>query len=282
MITCDVALPYSVYGSLVPQAPKAAKKKEKTAKPAPKPVEAIVAPAVEDEADGEGEGPAEKRAPKRLPQNSLKLQFAGELVLVKNPQRDLSGLFRRYEALFEAFANMERPERLINYKFISALMLTSHAKKSTTVEEKKRLFDMKNKLYVNLANDREVRRKLAFRYLVSKNFRVTDFCADCVKRNTEADIKRHNWKFCKNCKIDRNFYNVLSMHHKFNDGSATLFLSNDLIPEVKGLQIKKKGKLEEVKEEALFQRYHYNVRNLDAFDLKSVLDWHAKLVALKP
>lgn len=266
-----------VIGTLVPQAPKAAKKKDKADKPAVKAPDPAPAP----EADDEGDEASEKKAPKRLPQNSLKLQFAGELVLVRNPQRDLSGLFRRYEALFEAFANMDRTERLINYKFINALMLTSHAKKSTTVEEKKKLFDMKNKLYVNLANDREVRRKLAFKYLVSKNFRVTEFCADCVKRNTEADIKRHNWKFCKNCKIDRNFYNVLSMHHKFNDGSATLFLSNDLLPEIKGLQIKKKGKLEEVKEEALFQRYHYNVRNLDAFDLKSVLDWHTKLVALK-
>ena len=48
--------------------------------------------------------PAKKQA-KRLPQGSLKLQFAGELVLVRNPTRDLAGLFRRYEALFEAFLN---------------------------------------------------------------------------------------------------------------------------------------------------------------------------------
>jgi hypothetical protein len=222
---------------------------------------------------------ASAKGPKRVPQGLLKLQFAGELVLVRNPDRDLSGLFRRYEALFEAFANMERPERLVNYKFLNALMLTSHAKKATSVEEKKRLFELKNALYLNLANDRETRKKLAFRYLVSKNFRVTEFCADCVKRNTEADIKRHNWKFCKQCKIDRNFYNVLSMHHKFKDGSSTLFLSNDLIEQVRGLQIKKKGKLEDTKEEALFQRYHYNVRNLDAFELKSVLDWHKRLTA---
>lgn len=223
-----------------------------------------------------------RRPPKRVPQGLLKLQFAGELVLVRNPDRDLSGLFRRYEALFEAFANMERPERLLNYRFLNALMLTSHAKKATTVEDKKRLFDMKNKLFLTLANDRDARRKVAFKYLVSKNFRVTDFCAECVKRNTEADLKRHNWKFCKNCKIDRNFYNVLSMHHKFKDGSSTLFLSNDLIEQVKGLQLKKKGKLDDVTEESQFQRYHYNVRNLDAFELKSVLDWHAKLVASAP
>jgi hypothetical protein len=232
-----------------------------------------------NETESQDNSAAEKKPAKRLPQHSLKLQFAGELVLVRNPARDLAGLFRRYEALFEAFANMERPERLINYKFINALMLTSHAKKAASVEEKKRLFDMKNRVFLNLANDREVRKKVAFKYLVSKNFRVTEFCEECVKKNTEAGIKRHNWKFCKNCKIDRNFYNVLSMHHKFKDGSATLFLSNDLIEQVKGLQIKKRGKLEETKEEALFQRYHYNVRNLDAIDLKSVGDWHNKLMA---
>ena len=223
-----------------------------------------------------------RKTPKRVPQGLLKLQFAGELVLVRNPDRDLSGLFRRYEALFEAFANMERPERVLNYKFLNALMLTSHAKKAANVEDKKHLFDMKNRVYLSLANDREARRKVAFKYLVSKNFRVTEFCAACIARNTEADLKRHNWKFCKACKIDRNFYNVLSMHHKFKDGSATLFLSNDLIEQVKGLQMKKKGKLEEITEEALYQRYHYNVRNLDAFELKSVLDWHTKLVAAAP
>jgi hypothetical protein len=219
------------------------------------------------------------KGPKRIPPGLLKLQFAGELVLVKCPDRSLAGLFRRYEALFEAFANMDRPERLINYKFMNALILTSHAKKTTNLDDKKKLFDMKNDLYLNLANDRETRKKLAFRYLMSKNFRVTEFCDECVKRNTEAGLKRHNWKFCKKCTIDRNFYNVLSMHHKFKDGSATLFLSHDLVEKVKNLQLKKKGKLEETKEEALFQRYHYNVRNLDAFELKGVLDWYKKLMA---
>ena len=224
---------------------------------------------------------AESTAPKpakRLPRGSLKLQFAGELVLVRNAMRDLAGLFRRYEALFESFANMERPERIINYRFLNALMLTSHAKKSESPEERKHLFDLKNKLFLSMANDRELRRKLAFKYLVSKHFRVTEFCAECTAKNTADGTKRHLWKFCKSCKIDRNFYNVVSMHHKFNDGSATLFLSNDLMPELKGLQITKKGKLEEVEEEAQFQRYHYNVRNLDAVDLSSVLEWNKRLL----
>jgi hypothetical protein len=255
--------------------------KRKKSEPASKADAAAPArPAAPDKAPGgDGEGAADaKKAPKRVPPGRLKLMFAGELVLVKNPDRDLAGLFRRYEALFEAFANMEKPERILNYKLLSALMLTSHAKKAVALEDKKRLFDLKNRIYLHLANDRDARRKLAFMYLTSKNFRVTEFCEACVAKNTEAGLKRHNWKFCKSCKIDRNFYNVLSMHHKFKDGSATIFLSNDLVPEVKGLQVKKKGKLDDITEEALFQRYHYNVRNLDAFELKSVEDWVKRLI----
>jgi hypothetical protein len=216
---------------------------------------------------------------KRFPPNSIKLVFAGELVMAKTPNRDLSGLFRRYEAIFENFANMPKEERLINYKLFAALILTSHAKKATGVEEKKKLFDYKNNLFVTLANDREARRKLNFMYLVSKNFRVIKFCAGCEKRNSAEKLDRHQWKFCKDCELDRNFYNVLSMHHKFKEGSSTLYLSNDLMEKVKGLNIKKKGKLEDMQEEAQFQKYHYNVRNLDAFELESVLQWYKRLNA---
>ena len=220
-------------------------------------------------------------APKRVPPGSIKLQLAGELVLVRNPRPDLSGLFRRYEALFETFANMPRPERLINYKFLNALMLTSHAKKLTTVEERRRLFDLKNALYFDLANDREVRRKVTFKYLESKQFRVVSYCPACQATNEATPTKRHQWKFCRDCTVDRNFYNVLSMQHKFASGSATLFLSNEHVTKIPDLQLRKPGRLEDVTEEAVFDRYHYNVKNLDAIDLASILAWHARLVAAK-
>ncbi|MCX6116008.1 MAG: hypothetical protein NT027_00560, partial [Proteobacteria bacterium] len=48
--------------------------------------------------------PDQKRL-KKLAMGSLKLQFAGDLVLVKNPQKVSSGLFKRYTELFEAIAN---------------------------------------------------------------------------------------------------------------------------------------------------------------------------------
>jgi hypothetical protein len=44
-------------------------------------------------------GSSAEKKPKRLASGSLKLQFAGDLILVKNPQRSLSGLFKRYAAL---------------------------------------------------------------------------------------------------------------------------------------------------------------------------------------
>jgi hypothetical protein len=218
------------------------------------------------------------KGPKRIPASSLKFQFAGDMVMVRNPDRNLSGLFRRYEALLEMLANMDREERLLNYRFMIGLILTSHAKKVEKLEDKKRLFDMKNKMFIRIANDRSARKFLAFKYLVSKNFRVIDFCESCVKTNTDAGNKRHNWKFCDKCKLDRDFYNVLSMHHKFKDGYMTLYLSNDLIEQIKGLNVKRKGKLEDTKEEASFERYHYNVRNLDAFDLETTLTWYEKLI----
>ncbi|MCX6116521.1 MAG: hypothetical protein NT027_03195, partial [Proteobacteria bacterium] len=72
------------------------------------------------------------------------------------------------------------------------------------------------------------------------------------------------------CKVDHNFYNLLSMEVKFQGGYARLFLSNDQIPLLKGLKLPRKVKAGDLSEEAVFERYHYNSRNLDAIDLSSV------------
>jgi hypothetical protein len=215
---------------------------------------------------------------KRIPAESITLQFAGELILPRLPDKNLPGLFRRYEALFEKFANMNRVQRYLNYKMVNGLMLTSFAKKTKDAAQKKQLFELKNKIFLSLANDREARRMLAFKYLTTKNFRVIAFCSECEKKNAEGKTPKHQWKFCTKCKVDRNFYNVLSMHHKFDQGSTTLFLSNDLIPKVRGLKLRGKGDLKDFDEEARFDKYHYNVRNLDAFSLNSVLEMHNRIM----
>jgi hypothetical protein len=255
--------------------PSAGKAASKTA---PKP-EKISAP-VRKSAVSKLEPADKKTGPKRIPPGSIQLQFAGELILVKSPDRKLAGLFRRYEALFETFANMERAERILNYKFINALMLTSYAKKTTDLTTKKKLFDLKNELFLDIANNIETRRKVAFKYMTSRNFRVIQFCDPCIAKNTESKLDRHLWKFCPKCQVDRNFYNLLSMQHKFPEGSATLFLSNDLVPKVVNLTALHKGRLGDAKEEAIFQRYQYNTKNLDAFSLDAVMKMHAKLLKM--
>ena len=233
------------------------------------------------------EGATSKSAPvrpttslKRLAAGSLQLQFAGSLVLVKISDKDSLGLFRRYEALFEHYANIQVVRRLISYKMICGLALTSHAKKTSDKLIKKQLFDRKNELFFDLANNRDLREHLEFRYLRSHQFRVSEFCDECRKRNEASKLSKHEWKFCKNCKLDRNFYNVLAMRYKEGEGSITLFLSHDLIAKLDdGLRVEKKGKLANFKEEAVIGRYHYNVRNLDAIALTSVVTWHERLLS---
>lgn len=208
---------------------------------------------------------------KRMPVGKIQLMFAGDLILAQCPDMNLSGLFKRYKVLFEMLANLERDERILNYKMINALMLTSHAKKTEDPELKKDLFAKKNEIFMNIANNFELRKKVKFTYLTSKNFRITKYCASCTKKNEEEKLKKFNWKFCKNCEFDRKFYNVVSMVHKFNNGGACIFLSNDLVDQLPFKKFKFQGKLEETAEEATFLNYHYNVKNLDSISVESTL-----------
>ena len=215
---------------------------------------------------------------KRIPQGGIQLQFAGGLIQARCRDGEFSGLFRRYSAIFEAFANMDRDERLVNYKFLNALMLTSYAKKALDQESKRELFNKKNELFFDIAENPEQRKKVEFKYLISKNFRVIKFCVNCTDKNEKEGVAKHDWKFCKNCKIDRNFYNLLSMQHHYSGGSASIFLSNDLIVKLPVKSFKHTGKVEDLREEARFQNYCYSTKNLDAVDLPSVLEMHSRIL----
>ena len=217
--------------------------------------------------------------PKRLASGSLKLQFAGDLILVKNSQKALGGLFKRYAALFETLANMPKDQRGLVYKVMTGLMLTSHAKKATTTEAKKNLFDLKNQLFLAVANDRALRRQVEFKYLVSKNFRVLSYCDACKKMNTEMGLDRHKWKYCKQCNVDHNFYNLLSLEMRFPQGFARMFISNDQITKLEHFKLPRRINADTLKEEAIIDQFHYNTRNLDAIDLDSIIALHGKLLA---
>ncbi len=219
----------------------------------------------------EGSVSETEKKPKRIAQGAVRLQFAGELIIVKCPDPAFSSLFRRYQMLFESLANMERSSRLIVYKMLNALMLTSYAKKTLDKAQKKNLFDYKNRLFLDLANDPVTRQKINFRYLISPNFRVNKFCDECEKKNTETGLERREWKYCPSCVVDHEFYNILSMRHKFKGGQATIFLSNDLIKSISHFPQVQRGKIDECKEELRYQQYHYNVQNLDVFELQAIM-----------
>lgn len=223
-----------------------------------------------------------EKKPKRLASGSLKLQFAGDLILVKNTQRALSGLFKRYAALFEALANLPKEQRGLVYKVMTGLMLTSHAKKAANSEERRKLFDLKNQLFLAIANDRALRRQVEFKYLVSKNFRVINYCDTCQKTNAELGLDKHKWKYCKQCNVDHNFYNLLSMETRFPQGFARIFISNDQIVKLDHFKLPRRMKSELLKEEAMIDQFHYNTRNLDAIELDSVISLHHKLLTQQP
>lgn len=222
---------------------------------------------------------AKKCTQKKMPKGSISLLFAGDLILAKCDEPEYRGLFRRYEAIFENLANMEKSDRLLKYRFLNALMLTSYAKKETNREEKRKLFDLKNKVFLSIATDRELRRKVQFHYLVSKNFRVIEYCPSCVEANTKNNLDRHSWKYCKQCKVDRNFYNIVAMTHKFSEGSICIFLSNDQATHLGPIKFKVKGRLGDMKEEAMLGNYHYNVKNLDAIKFESVIKMFEKVTS---
>ena len=220
----------------------------------------------------------DSKKPKRVASGTLKLQFAGDLILVKNAQKSLGGLFKRYAALFETLANLPKEERGLAYKVFTGLMLTSHAKKAPKAETRRELFELKNQLFLSIANDRALRRKVEFKYLVSKNFRVVKYCESCQKTNAETGTEKHKWKYCKQCDVDHNFYNLLSMETRFPQGFARIFISNDQIVKLEHFRLPRRVSVDTLKEEAIIDQFHYNTRNLDAIELDSVMTLHKKLM----
>jgi hypothetical protein len=219
---------------------------------------------------------------KRLASGSIKLQFAGDVILAKNSEKSLSGFFKRYASLFETLANMPKEQRGLVYKIMTGLMLTSHAKKSNDPLVKRKLFDLKNELFLMIANDRSLRRQVEFKYLSSKNFRVLKYCPACSVANTALGVDRFKWKYCKKCEVDHNFYNLLSMEFRFEKGFSRMFISNDQVIKIRNFKVPPRIKSDALTEEAIVDQFHYNTRNLDAIDLDSIMKLHGKLLIATP
>ena len=208
---------------------------------------------------------------KELPRDSIKLQFAGDLILARLLDNTYRSLFQKYQVFFESMANLERDDRILVYKMMCCLMLTSHAKRVVDRDERRKIFDFKNKLFLSLANNESLKKKLSFRYLISPRALVTEFCPECTEFNEKEKLSYHKRKHCEKCKVDKEFFNILSMQHKFARGSACVFISNEFIKEIPGVSLKYKASLNKVPEVLRFQKYSFSGRNLTPFHIDSVV-----------
>ena len=71
------------------------------------------------------------------------------------------------------------------------------------------------------------------------------------------------------------------MNYRFSGGSGLLFLSHDLIEEVKNLPLLKRDKIENYKEELLWDKYKYTTKSLSVFNLDAVVAIQQNLLKKK-
>lgn len=232
-------------------------------------------------AEPAGEAAAPKKAkPATVPAEAIKIELFGDLMKFTKKPAAGAIAFKKYDILSTNLAVGPREERLLLYPFLCGLALTAHARRMPDVARRKEIFDLKNALFIAVANNFNFRRVLNFRIGVSRRFKVVEYCPDCTKGNKEAGLAQRDWKFCRKCRIDKGYFNVLSMYHRYEQGGASLFLGRELIPEVKGLKDPKSAPFSKLKEELVYKNFHFSPKNLLSLDLKSVMDCSRKIIAL--
>lgn len=131
-----------------------------------------------------------------------------------------------------------------------------------------------------IANDLSLRKMLNFRFCVNKRFKILEYCESCAAKNEEENRGTKEKSFCTRCKIDRTFYNVLSMFHKFERGGASLYLGKELIAQVNALKLVKHVDIEKLPEQLSFDKLRFTPHNLISLNLASVIDVSNKLLII--
>lgn len=208
---------------------------------------------------------------------SIKIEIFGDLIkFSKKAQSPVA--FRKFDQLALHLAQKSRDERVLVYKIFCGLSLTAHARRTPDTTERKKIFDLKNKLFISIANDPNFRKMINLRIGVSKRFKVIEYCASCTEKNNADKIPQREWKFCHKCKIDRNYYNIVSLHHKFETGAGTLFLGMEHLEHIQSFKMIKKVPLTQIDEELSFSKYKYSPKTLISIELESLKQCTQKLI----
>ncbi|MFZ9520223.1 MAG: hypothetical protein ACO3A4_07085 [Silvanigrellaceae bacterium] len=224
--------------------------------------------------------PAKKRGATIKPvPASIKLDLFGDLLKFSKKSPSATS-FRKFDQLALHLAQMNREERILVYKIFCGLGLTAHARRTTETAERKKIFDIKNKLFFSIANDPNIRRMVNLRLGVSRRFKVTAYCAECTERNKAESLPAREWKFCQKCTIDRNYYNIVSLFHRFEQGAGALFLGQDLLPQLHAHHLIKRVPLTQISEELSFAKYKFSPKSLISIDFESLKSCSQKLLDL--
>lgn len=210
---------------------------------------------------------------------SIRVDLFGDLLkFSKKAKQPVS--FRKFDQLAMFLANKKRDERILLYKIFCGLSLTAHARRTQNETERKKVFDLKNQLFISIANDPATRRLVNLRIGVSKRFKVVEYCVECTKKNTEENLQARSWHFCRRCKIDRNYYNILSLFHKFEDGCGSMFLGYEHLEKIQFFKELKKLPLAQIQEEIVYSKYKFNPKTLIAIEIESLSRCSQKLIDL--
>lgn len=210
---------------------------------------------------------------------SIRIDLFGDLLkFSKKSQQPVS--FRKFDQFALFLANKSKDERILLYKIFCGLSLTAHARRTKDEVARKRIFDLKNQLFVSIANDPTARRLVNLRIGVSKRFKVVEYCSECTTKNTAEKLQARSWQFCQKCRIDRNYYNILSLYHKFEDGCGSMFLGYEHLEKVQFFRELKKIPLANIQEEIAFSKYKFNPKTLISVELESLSRCAQKLMEL--
>ena len=210
---------------------------------------------------------------------SIRIDLFGDLLkFSKKSQQPVS--FRKFDQFALFLVNKSREERILLYKIFCGLSLTAHARRTRDEAERKSIFELNNKLFLSIANDPSTRRLVNLRIGVSKRFKVVEYCSYCTKKNTEENLQARSWQFCQRCRIDRNYYNILSLFHKFEDGCGSMFLGYEHQEKIQFSRELKKMPLANIQEEIAFSKYKFSPKTLISIELESLSRCSQKLIEL--
>ncbi len=211
---------------------------------------------------------------------SIKMNLFGDLLKFSKSSPDTLS-FRKFDHLAVTLAQKPREERLLIYKIFCGLSLTAHARRTPDATERKKIFDLKNKLFISIANDPISRKMTNLRVGVSRRFKVIEYCRECKEKNSAAQTPQREWKFCQKCKIDRNYYNIVSLYHRFEEGAGSLFLGQELLEQIFAFKMIKKAPLNQMSEELSFTKYKYSPKTLISVEINSLKSCAEKLLELQ-